>query len=236
MAAKLDAEDIAYWYLRLNGFLILRNFLVHGDRRGETRTDIDVLGVRFRYRREHLDQPMKDDDWIAQTNRTIVVFCEAKKRADDFNPAWTKRDKMTMESFLALVGVIPRKLWPHVANELYEAGRSEVNQEALITTLLINHDPERRVSTRLKLAQHIQLEHALRFIHRRFKKYHSVKTPHGQWEPSGHAIWNLYSSFRSSEDRFVNLVMDRIGIPQTRSADLNTLHPSDHREAVDKIG
>jgi hypothetical protein len=44
----LTAEDIAYWYLRLNGFLILRNFLVHGDRQGRIRTDIDVLGVRFR--------------------------------------------------------------------------------------------------------------------------------------------------------------------------------------------
>jgi len=30
MSAKLDPEDIAYWYLRLNGFLILRNFLVTG--------------------------------------------------------------------------------------------------------------------------------------------------------------------------------------------------------------
>lgn len=236
MSAKLDPEDIAYWYLRLNGFLILRNFLVHGDRRGETRTDIDVLGVRFRYRREHLDQPMKDDDWIARANRTVVVFCEAKKGADDFNPAWTSRDKMTMESFLALVGVIPRDHWPRVANELYEAGRSDVNQEVLITALLMHHDPKRLVSTRLKSAQQIQLEHALRFIHRRFKKYHSVKTPHGQWEPSGHAIWNLYSSFRRSEDRFVNSVMERIGIPQTRFVDANGLGPADHREATDKLG
>lgn len=91
MQAKLDAEDIAYWYLRLNGFLLLRNFLVHGDRRGETRTEIDVLGVRFRHRREHFSQPMKDDDWIERANRTIVVFCDAKKGAYDFNEAWTNR-------------------------------------------------------------------------------------------------------------------------------------------------
>ena len=53
MAPQLDAEDIAYLNLPLNGFLLLQNFLVHGDRRGETRTEIDVLGVRFRHRREH---------------------------------------------------------------------------------------------------------------------------------------------------------------------------------------
>jgi len=108
---------------------------------------------------------MKDDDWIARANRTVVVFCEAKKGADDFNPAWTNRDRMTMESFLALVGIIPRDHWPRVANELYEAGRSDVNQEILITTLLMH------VATRLKSAQQIQLKHAIRFIHRRFKRY-----------------------------------------------------------------
>ena len=114
----LTAEDIAYWYLRLNGFLILRNFLVDGDRQGRIRTDIDVLGVRFRYRREHLAQPMKDDAWIEQANRTIVVFCDAKKGANDFNDAWTARDQKVMESFLALIGVIPEARWDHVSADL----------------------------------------------------------------------------------------------------------------------
>ena len=73
MPVALNAEDVAYWYLRLNGFLCLRNFLVHGDRRGEVRTEIDVVGVRFRHRREHLCDPMLDDTWIEQSKRTIVV-------------------------------------------------------------------------------------------------------------------------------------------------------------------
>jgi hypothetical protein len=214
MASQLDAEDIAYWYLRLNGFLVLRNFLVHGDRRGEMRTEIDVLGVRFRHRREHLSQPMKDDDWIEQANRTIVVFCDAKKGAYDFNEAWTNREGRIMESFLALVGIIPRSEWPSVANELYKTGRSEL-LNILITALLMHHDPEHRVSMRLRSAQQIQIEHALRFIHRRFNAYHSVKTPHAQWEPSGHTIWDLYNGSRHSEDQFVDSIMLQIGIPQT---------------------
>jgi hypothetical protein len=146
MSAKLDHEgglnpkDIAYWYLRLIGFLVLQNFLVHRDPKGETRTDIGVLGVRFRYRRERLDQPMKDDDWLARANRTIVVFCEVNRGADDFNAAWTNLDKMTMESFLAFFGIIPRGYWSSAANELYEVGRSEVNRDVLVTALLMNHD------------------------------------------------------------------------------------------------
>jgi len=212
MPSTLNAEDIAYWYLRLNGFLTLRNFLVHGDRRGQTRTEIDVLGVRFQHRREHLSQPMKDDDWIERVQRTIVVFCDAKKGAQDFNNAWTNRDEQVMESFLALVGVVPRVQWTNVAKELYERGRSEPGPELLITTLLINHDPNCKVSMRWKSAEVVQIEHALRFIHRRFNEYHSVKTPHGQWEPSGHEIWDLYNGLRHSEDDFTICIMKRIGI------------------------
>src|SRR3974377_1531790 len=101
MTAKLGAEDVAYWYLRLNGFLCLRNFLVHGDRGGDDRTEIDVVGVRFRYRREHLNRPMIDDDWIERDGRTIVVFCDAKQGAQGFNPAWRSDRRRAMESFLA---------------------------------------------------------------------------------------------------------------------------------------
>jgi hypothetical protein len=45
VAGRLTAEDVTYWYLRLNGFLTIQNFIVHGNRRGRTKTDIDVLGV-----------------------------------------------------------------------------------------------------------------------------------------------------------------------------------------------
>src|SRR5262249_44491398 len=120
MSAKLNAEDIAYWYLRLNGFLCLRSFLVHGDRRGDDRTEIDVVGVRFRHRREHLSKPMLDDNWVERAGRTIVVFCDAKMGARDFNRAWSNQRRKIMESFLALVGAVPRGLWDQVACELYD--------------------------------------------------------------------------------------------------------------------
>lgn len=103
----LTAEEVAYWYLRLNGFLMIQNFIVHGDRRGRTRTDIDVLGVRFRWRREHIADPMRDDDWVRVSDRTIVVFCDAKKGPEDLNPTWTDRNQKMMESFLTLIGVLP---------------------------------------------------------------------------------------------------------------------------------
>ena len=62
----LDPEKVAYWYLRLNGFLQIENFVVHPERRGGQRTDADLLAVRFPYRAERLfDNPhdiMRDDE------------------------------------------------------------------------------------------------------------------------------------------------------------------------------
>jgi hypothetical protein len=39
----LDAEKVAYWYFRLNGFLQIENFVVHPRGRGGQRTDATCL-------------------------------------------------------------------------------------------------------------------------------------------------------------------------------------------------
>lgn len=44
------AEDLAYWYLRFNGFFLLRNFVFRTGRATENRnhgTDSDLLAIRF---------------------------------------------------------------------------------------------------------------------------------------------------------------------------------------------
>jgi hypothetical protein len=205
MPTTLNAEEVGYWYLRPNG-------LVHGDRRGEDRTEIDVVGVRFQYRREHLSNPMADDDWVQHSQRTIVVFCDAKTGAHDFNRSWSNRRRRIMESFLALVGVIPDILWDRVARELYDNGRSEPDPNLLITALLIHHDPQQQVLLRWKAAKVIQIEDALQFIHRRFKAYEAIKRSHEQWETSGHSLWQLYDRHHWSEDEFVKAGLSSIGI------------------------
>lgn len=208
---KLTAEDVAYWYLRLNGFLLLNNFIVHGDRKEGPRTEIDQLGVRFRYRREHLVQPMMDDEWIEQANRTIVVFCDAKEGPQDFNDTWTTNSRKVMESFLALVGVMPSDCWDHVARDLYDCGFSRPKADLLVTTLLIHEDKDRKVQPRWPQAPRIQLTDALRFIHKRFYNFHNPKEAHGQWKPSGHRLWNLYDNHKHDEARFVSEVAREIG-------------------------
>ena len=54
----IHPEKLAYWYLRLNGFLTIPNFVVHPDNGSNQKTDIDILGVRFPYRAENLNRQM----------------------------------------------------------------------------------------------------------------------------------------------------------------------------------
>lgn len=54
-------ERLAYWYLRLNGYLLLENFIIHHDVSSNQETDADLLGVRFQHRAENLNNPMHDD-------------------------------------------------------------------------------------------------------------------------------------------------------------------------------
>jgi hypothetical protein len=71
---QITPEQLAYWYLRLNGFLTIRNFIVHPDAGSDQRTDVDILGVRFPYRAELSPHDMKDDELFTDVNdRPYIV-------------------------------------------------------------------------------------------------------------------------------------------------------------------
>jgi len=66
---RLDPEKVAYWYIRLNGFFQIENFVVHPERRGGQRTDADLLAIRFPFRAERLF----DDAWRLRNHPNIAV-------------------------------------------------------------------------------------------------------------------------------------------------------------------
>jgi hypothetical protein len=224
---RLTAEDIAYWYFRLNGFLLLSNFIVHPDRAKDgTRTDIDVLGVRFSHRREHLNDPMHDDEWVYETDKSWIIFAEAKTGIRDFNSSWARRDRQVMESFLALVGALPESEWNRAADSLYRDGFYDGNSQFRISTFLLNDDPDNgvlqsdhepiekdayRLTYRWPRAPRTSLQRALRFIHSRLRRFETVKTDHGQWNASGHRLWDIYRENRQSPHAFEALVLCEIG-------------------------
>lgn len=75
-------EEWAYWYLRLNGFFPINNFVVHRAEGIEYRADIDLLAIRF----PHVYEPVggRPDDWdpflqaTFDLSRPLALVCEVK--------------------------------------------------------------------------------------------------------------------------------------------------------------
>jgi hypothetical protein len=76
------AEEAAFWYLRLNGFFAITNFVVHKSGGIVHTTDCDVLGVRLPFVFEEVGG--RDDDWddFLRRNlnfeRPLGVICQVK--------------------------------------------------------------------------------------------------------------------------------------------------------------
>jgi hypothetical protein len=154
---------------------------------------------------------MKDDQWVEEAKRIIVVFCEAKKNAADLNRSWADQQRKPIESFLALVGAVAPGDRQIVANDLYATGRSTSAKGLLVTTLLINHAPFGMAERRWPDAPRIGLSEALEFTHGRFQHYQRIKAEHRQWAASGHRMWDVYIRNWDSRADFTKQILHEIG-------------------------
>lgn len=92
-------ETLVYWYLRLNGFFPLRNFVLHRlqpPRGNRENADVDLLAVRFPFVRVYGDPSIQnrqgDDDWdeklkdlLPDLTRTITGLIVEVKTSDPGN-------------------------------------------------------------------------------------------------------------------------------------------------------
>lgn len=75
-------EEIAYWYLRFNGFFPIDNYVTHRSRNIYNSSDIDIIAVRLPYVYEEIGgQPIDWDKSFFEPfvpNLPIGVLCEVK--------------------------------------------------------------------------------------------------------------------------------------------------------------
>jgi hypothetical protein len=75
-------EEIAYWYLRFNGFFLIDNFVIHHSKNVKHSSDIDIIAVRLPYVYEEIGG--HPNDWDTSffdpfnKNLPIGVLCEIK--------------------------------------------------------------------------------------------------------------------------------------------------------------
>ncbi|SHF32168.1 hypothetical protein SAMN02745195_02362 [Thermoanaerobacter uzonensis DSM 18761] len=84
------AEELTYWYFRLNGFFLLQNYVLHniGEERQRGTADADLLAIRFPYVYEEIGGHSNDWDsekfseWgfnIEKNNLALIVEVKSGK-------------------------------------------------------------------------------------------------------------------------------------------------------------
>src|SRR5438046_4976934 len=121
-APAFSAEDVGYWFFRLNGFLTTRNFVVHPDGNTGQRTDADLLALRFPYRSE---QDMPDDVLFTGRSWPLLMLVEIKSGKCHFNGPWTNPAAGNLTRVLKAIGAFPNSEVSDVAADLYRTGMYE---------------------------------------------------------------------------------------------------------------
>lgn len=198
MSIQIEAEKLAYWYLRLNGFLTTLNFVVHPDMGADQRTDVDVLGVRFPYRAELLGDPMRDDDLFCRVqNKPLIVFAEVKRGRCALNGPWTRPYDQNMQRVLRALGAFSPHEVDHVADSLYKQGLNECPAyRVCLMGLGSVSDPDLR--KKYPFIQQMTWTRVKRWMFSRFQAYREQKCSHGQWDDDGKALWRYFEGSQDS--------------------------------------
>lgn len=198
----MNPEIIAYWFFRLNGCATITNFIVHPDRRGSQRTDVDVLAVRFPYRTELLTSgdPMPDHPVFNSDGKIDIIFAEVKHGLCRLNGPWTNPEDENMQRVLYAVGAFDRQQVLEAAQALYQEG---YYQNGIYRVRLFAVG-DRKNDAILPTAVQLLWDEILAFIFDRFASYQAQKAHHGQWDSTGRQLFDLSS--RHTQEEFINTV------------------------------
>ncbi len=200
---ELNAESLAYWYLRLNGFLSIQNFVVHPDQGRNQETDVDLMAVRFPFRSENLIRPMRDDKVFSKHKIPYIVFTEVKAGRCSLNGPWTKPERQNMKRVLHALGAFTEKENDWIAHELYRNGTFQ-NQFYHVSLMCIGAEINEQIKQKFPYVPQIIWDHILRFIFKRFREYKNQKVSHVQWDETGKLLWNKSVEFRRDQEYFCN--------------------------------
>ncbi len=184
---RILSERLAFWFLRLNGFLTIPNFIVHPEGPREDgaypqQTDVDVLGVRFPFRAENRYRPMPDFPLFTEEHRPMVVLSEVKTGQCGLNGPWTRRDSQNMQKVLSAGGFRPANQVNEIAGALYENGLWEDEEIVIRIVCFGGRHNAGLARSHPAVQQLLWREHVLPFIYQRFDQYKLEKQMHHQWD------------------------------------------------------
>ncbi len=208
---EISSERLAYWFLRLNGFMTIYNFVVHPEEADEhgcynQRTDVDVMGVRFPYRQENRKRPMVDDENFRNHQGVQLVLAETKSNACALNKAWREPSRENMEMALSAAGVLPPARIAEVAAELYRVG---IWTDAQLCVRWVFFGAKRNATLGREFPAVPQLtwnHQVLPFVFSRFNEYRYEKRAHAQWDIDAQGLFTEALAADGDLSRFIGNV------------------------------
>lgn len=163
-------EELAYWYLRLNGFFPISRYVIHRAEEGRDPSDCDVLGVRFPHVYEPVGgKPGDWDPWLEKNfgfNCHVGVICEVKTGRyaprDLFRP-------QHLDCLIGRLGFVPSDRIEQVV-AIWRQPVVQVTPNHLMVKLLVAAQGR---STDAYLFR--SLDRVLKFVCRRIRKYPNDK-------------------------------------------------------------
>lgn len=233
MILKMNPENVANWFFRLNGCTTIPNFVVHPDHGGESqRTDVDVLAVRFPHRQELFTsgRPMVDHEIFYESpSSTDIILAEVKHSMCRLNGPWTNADDKNLHRVLYAIGAFEAQAVPTVAKDLYDYGQYG-DEQYRVMLVAIGMSLNRDI---LPGATQLLWDEVLAFIYDRFQGYRQQKVHHNQWDVTGRMLYRLVTSRGQTREGFVMEVKTRMQANidshgQRQSKRTKTQHDQDH--------
>lgn len=205
-------DSAAEWFLRLNGFFTVQNFIVHPRMPEEgtvQRTDADVLGVRFPGRKEIVGGgPLKDHPAFQSASQPLFVIAEVKAGACRINGPWRHPgQKNIIVNVLRSFGRMSPARFEAVAQALYQSGVFE--SDNLVASLLCFG-----AATSEALPEGVvqfTWDRVFGFIYDRYRAFWSAKCQNRQWPPTGRFLWRACSECHE-RDAYVQRMLKTFGV------------------------
>jgi hypothetical protein len=208
MKYKFNPERLAYWYLRLNGFLTIENFIVHDEGGRGQRTDVDLIAFRFPHRKEAFHSYggearwMRDDPCFDGKKLPFTAFVEVTSGECKLNGPWTDPAKENMPRAIRALGPFSTMKEVQIASrDIYASGgyASDTIELGLVS---IGERPNPELRERMPRVLQITWRQVTNFIFDRFGAFERIKREHPQWDVDGHLLWEAYQEHRSDKERF----------------------------------
>ncbi|HEX8671949.1 MAG TPA: hypothetical protein VF710_08680 [Longimicrobium sp.] len=190
-------EEIAYWYLRLNGFFLVTNFVVHQSSRVAHSADVDLIGIRPPHVYEEVGGQHDDwDEFLKQRlefgRRTVGLICEVKTGRFEADELF-RLDSVRYA--VGRLGLVPKEEIERITTALTRQACTETVGGVLICKLLLanNYQAADRYLTH-------SLEAAEGFLNERVRRYPADKFGDRMFFPAGH-IQHVIQQVRWDDER-----------------------------------